>query len=279
MTRKRTQVDTASAKSPSAPYVSISDTIVDKIMGLIESGDLQPGQRLPPERDLCVRFGAARSSVREALRCLAIVGVLRARVGEGTSVAADGGKVLSRIMHWRLITEQQDVENLMEVRIALEGLSVSSFALNATTRDIQQLQELLSKMAAALKAGDPKRFLAWDLEFHLFIGNASGNVLLFDLISMIRGQVAKGLTRVLATPSTLPIALKDHTRILDKIRRRDPDGARAEMYVHLQGGLERYRKMRKAEPEPVKRARKNPLTVKPTRNGASPTRKSPARKS
>ncbi|HEY0263959.1 MAG TPA: FadR/GntR family transcriptional regulator [Granulicella sp.] len=229
--------------------VSISDVIVDQIMGLIESGDLKPGQRLPPERELCARFGTSRSSVREALRCLAIVGVLHARAGDGTSVSADGGKVLGRIMKWRLITEQQDVENLMEVRVALEGLAVESLAVNATEEDIHQLEEMLAKMSAALAAEDSKQFLALDLEFHLLIAKSSGNELVFDLISMIRGQLAKGLTRVLMHPSTLPVALKDHGRIVAKIRRRDPDGARAEMYMHLHGGLERYRKTNKLKPK------------------------------
>ena len=100
---------------------SISDEIVDQIMGLIARGDLKPGQRLPSERELCVRFGTGRSSLREALRCLSIVGVLNARVGEGTSVAINGDKFMLKILEWRLISEQHDIENLMEVRISLEG--------------------------------------------------------------------------------------------------------------------------------------------------------------
>src|ERR1700681_7878 len=108
---------------------SISDEIVDQIMSLIAKGDLKPGQRLPSERELCKNFGAGRSSLREALRCLCIVGVLNARVGEGTSVAVDGAKFLGKIVEWRVMTEQHDIENLMEVRIALEGVTAASAAL------------------------------------------------------------------------------------------------------------------------------------------------------
>src|ERR1700710_2117541 len=106
--------------------VSISDEIVSQIMELIARGDLVPGQRLPSERELCIRFGTGRSSLREALRCLSIVGVLNARVGEGTSVASDGGKFLGRILEWRLITEQHNIENLMEARGGLEVVSAAS---------------------------------------------------------------------------------------------------------------------------------------------------------
>jgi GntR family transcriptional repressor for pyruvate dehydrogenase complex len=218
---------------------SISDEIVDQIMSLIERGDLKPGQRLPSERELCVRFGAGRSSLREALRCLAIVGVLRARVGEGTSVALDSGKTLRRLLHWRLITDRQGIEHLMEVRMALESLTAASVAINRNDDDLALLDQLLQKMEDAL--GDHKRFSVLDLDFHLALANASGNPLVSDLISMIRGQVALGLGRVLAPPNALPLSLQEHTKIVQKIRRRDPEGARQTMYAHLQASMTRYR--------------------------------------
>src|SRR6185312_17419439 len=108
--------------------ISISEEIAQQIMDLISNGDLKAGQRLPSERELCKNFGAGRSSLREALRCLSIVGVLNARVGEGTSVAVDGSKFLGKIVEWRLITEKHDIENLLEVRIALEGIAAAKVA-------------------------------------------------------------------------------------------------------------------------------------------------------
>src|ERR1700730_8794179 len=140
---------------------SISDDIVDQIMSLIASGDLKPGQQLPSERELCKHFGAGRSSLREALRCLCIVGVLTARVGEGTSVALDGGKFLGKIVEWRVITEQHDIEDLMQVRIALECVRAASTARRAREEDLAKFADLLSKMETALS--DPKRFTALDL--------------------------------------------------------------------------------------------------------------------
>src|SRR6201747_2496124 len=122
--------------------VSISDEIVSQIMSLIAKGDLKPGQRLPSERELCKNFGAGRSSLREALRCLCIVGVLNARVGEGTSVAPDGGKFLGKIIEWRVVTEQHDIEDLMEVRIALEGVTAANAALRGSEKDLLKLQDL-----------------------------------------------------------------------------------------------------------------------------------------
>jgi GntR family transcriptional regulator, transcriptional repressor for pyruvate dehydrogenase complex len=231
--------------------LSISEEIARQIMDLIADGTLQPGQRLLSERELCGLFGASRSSLREALRCLSIVGVLNARVGEGTSVAEDGGKFLRKIMEWRLISENHDIENLLEVRIALEGVSAANSAINATPEDIAKARKLLGQMKNALK--DKKQFAVLDLDFHITLANASGNAVLSDLISVIRSQLARTLSKVLKLPNALPLSLKEHTTILDAIERHDPEGARKAMHDHLEAVLVRYAKakesMESAKPE------------------------------
>jgi GntR family transcriptional regulator, transcriptional repressor for pyruvate dehydrogenase complex len=224
--------------------ISISEEIAKQIMDLIANGDLKPGQRLPSERELCELFGASRPSLREALRCLSIVGVLNARVGEGTSVAVDGGKFLRKIVEWRMISERHDIENLLEVRIALEGLSAANTALHGIPEDIEKAEALLASMKRAV--GDPKQFANLDLDFHLALANASGNTLLCDLISLIRNQLAKTLTKVLMLPNALPLSLKEHTAILEAIKRRDTEGAHKAMDAHLRAALGRYRKATRA---------------------------------
>jgi len=218
---------------------SISDEIVNQIMALIANGGLKPGQRLPSERELCKSFGAGRSSLREALRCLCIVGVLTARVGEGTSVALDGGTFLGKIVEWRIITEQHDIEDLLQVRIALESVTAAGAARRASDEEIAKLQQLLTQMEAVVK--DEKRFISLDLEFHVTIAAASENFLIFDLVSMIRGQLTKALSRVLLLPNALPLSLKEHVAIVNAIRNRDPEAATEAMRNHLEAALERYR--------------------------------------
>jgi len=270
---KRKQIWSESAISKIRPVnrTSISDEIIEQIMGLIERGDLQPGQRLPSERELCVRFGGAgRSSLREALRCLSIVGVLHARVGDGTTVAVESGKFLGKVLQWRMITERHDIENLMEVRIALEGLTAASVARNSTAEDIRQLKSVLERMGTCLD--DQKRFLALDVEFHLTMAIASGNSLALDLITTLRGQVAKTLGRTLTLPNARPLTLKEHIGIVLKIEQRDVDGARDAMYSHLRAALNRYRNTadKQRAPAPVE------LTVSRVRSNG--TRKPAARR-
>jgi GntR family transcriptional regulator, transcriptional repressor for pyruvate dehydrogenase complex len=218
----------------------ISDDIVEQLVALISMGELQPGQRLPSERELCKKFGAGRSSLREALRCLSIMGVLNARVGKGTSVAADGARFLGKVVEWRLTIEQHDIENLFEVRIALECLAVESIARLRSAAAIAKLEKILKEMTGSLQ--DAKRYGAFDLEFHVTLGKASENALLFDLISMIRGQLVRALAKVLGVPRALSLTLKEHRAIVQAIKLGDPDRARRAMQAHLHATLDRFRK-------------------------------------
>jgi GntR family transcriptional repressor for pyruvate dehydrogenase complex len=277
MKRKLSGISRLSPKIRPVSKLSISDEIVDQIMTLIARGDLMPGQRLPSERELCVRFGAGRSSLREALRCLSIVGVLNARVGDGTSVAADGGKFLGKIFEWRVISERHDIENLMEVRIGLESMAAASAARCRTVEDMRAIDALLLKMNAARE--ENKRFAALDVEFHLALARASGNPLLLDMISMIRGQLVRGLSLVLSTPNALPLSLKEHRRIVEAIRVHDADKASDEMSNHLKSSLARYRGFHKsAKPSDV--TKRIPVKRAPGRSkdAAAPVSKPTARK-
>lgn len=237
---------TASSASPRLkmrPVVrtSISDEIVDQIMGLIASGHLKPGQRLPSERELCKSFQTSRPALREAIRALCIVGVLHARVGDGTSVSLDGNKFLGKIIEWRLVTEHHDLENLMEVRIALEGLTVANAAHTDDVTLVPTLQKLLVRMKTAVDSMNQRLFVELDLEFHVTIARAAQNDLLFDLVSMIRSQLAYGLMRVAAHPRSLPLSLKEHGQIVQAIKKRDPQAAVAAMQHHLELSRTRYR--------------------------------------
>ncbi len=217
---------------------SISDKIVEQLMKLIADGDLRPGQLLPTEKTLCVYFDAGRSSLREALQCLCIVGVLSRRAGEGIAVAEGGNKFLQKFVEWRIITEQHDIEDLMQVRIALESVTAEGAARQAKEEGIAELCLLLEKMKGA--ADDKKLFAALDLKFHLYLAEASENSLLLHLISTIRNQLEKMIDRVLPLPDAMPLSLKEHIAIVDAVACHDSAKACAAMRRHLNATLKRY---------------------------------------
>jgi GntR family transcriptional repressor for pyruvate dehydrogenase complex len=141
-------------------------------------------------------------------------------------------------MEWRLITEKHDIENLLEVRIALEGIAAANVAREGSQADIARLSTLLAKMKSSVK--DKKQFAALDLEFHVTLAKASGNSLLFDLICMIRNQLVTALDKLLLPP-VRPLTYKEHAAIVEAIEQRDVDRARDAMHRHLQSSLARHR--------------------------------------
>jgi GntR family transcriptional regulator, transcriptional repressor for pyruvate dehydrogenase complex len=234
----RTPKPRAAFKARPIQKSSISDDIVQQIMKQISSGNLKPGERLPSERDLCKSFNTGRSSLREALRCLSIMGVLTARVGEGTSVSTDGSKFLETVMQWRFITEKYDIRNLMETRISLEGLAAASSAERATDEEIAELEDLIERMEGLVN--DARRYGALDLEFHLGIAKASQNQVIYDLVSVIRGQLARALSEVLVVPDARPRSTEEHKDIVSNIKKRNPEAARKAMQAHLEAAITRY---------------------------------------
>ena len=213
--------------------VSIAEEIAKQIMDLISSGTLRPGQRLPAERELCEHFRTSRPSLREALRGLAIVGVLDARVGDGTSVSVNGGVFMRKVMELRMITEKHDIDNLLDARLALEVMSAARAAKNATEENLNELRELLAKMKAS--GTNETQFARLDAEFHVVIAKASGNTLILDLVSMIRSQLIRALTNALRSPNAIWHSNEEHATLLNAIERHDPDASRAAMLAHLEG--------------------------------------------
>jgi GntR family transcriptional regulator, transcriptional repressor for pyruvate dehydrogenase complex len=234
--------------------VSIAEEIAKQIMELISSGSLRPGQRLPSERELVEHFRASRPSVREALRGLSIVGVLNARVGDGTSVAVNPGMFMRKVMELGMVTEKPDIDNLLEVRIALEVMSAARAARNATEADLHELRGLVAKMKAC--GTNETQFARLDAEFHVVIAKASGNSLILEFVSMIRSQLIRALTKALRSPNAILHSNKEHAILLDAIESHDADASRAAMLAHLEG-FQRHsmdtesRLDSKADPKPL----------------------------
>jgi len=217
---------------------SLSEEIAGQIMSLVSSGDLMPGQKLPSERELCLRFGVGRSSLREALRCLTIVGVLETRVGEGTFLAMNRDKFIGKVLEWRVATERKNVENLMSVRLALETETAANAALHTNEAEVRKLEALLARMKASI--GNPEQVAATDIAFHLGIAEASANELIFDLLTLIRSQLEQGLMKVSSFPGASENAYNEHVLILNAIRARDAETAKALMRDHIGKALKRY---------------------------------------
>ena len=214
---------------------SVSDAIVDQIIGLISRSLYKPGDRIPSERELCKRFGVGRTSVREALRSLATMGIVDGRVGEGTFVA-DNRRHLEQALRWGMLLDGGDVESLIETRLMLESNTAFWAASRAHEENLAAIVAHLEGMEGSVS--DAERFLEFDVQFHLAIASATHNPILAGLVNTTRGYLQEWIKGSLQTPSggalkRARLSVIQHRAILEAVRAHEPETAREAMEAHI----------------------------------------------
>ena len=205
---------------------AISDEIVDQLVSLISRNELKPGERLPPERDLCRQFGVGRTSLREALKSLATLGIIEGRVGEGTFISRDSSRHLERTLQWGLLLDDKGIEDLIETRLMLECQTADAAANRAQKQDLLDIRQAVDRLESSL--GDQSLFLEQDLAFHLAIAKATGNTILYNMLSLTRNYLQQWIVQ-----SRAQLALQEHREILEAIEAADQDLSRQRMHDHL----------------------------------------------
>jgi GntR family transcriptional regulator, transcriptional repressor for pyruvate dehydrogenase complex len=209
-----------------------TDVTIAKIKELISSGEFTAGARLPTERELTQRFGVSRSSLREAVRALTLVGVLEPRVGDGTYVTTlepdlllTGIGFVSDLASGRSLLEMHAIRRLLEpeaTRMATPRLSDDDFV---------ELEDCLRRMEHA--QGVPA-FIDADTAFHRVILDACGNAALASLIQNLSGSTLRArLWQSLVERSATEATLAAHRAIYDALVARDADMAAAADLMHL----------------------------------------------
>ncbi|MCH7230902.1 FadR family transcriptional regulator [Glycomyces sp. L485] len=214
--------------------MAVTDKAIVKIKEMIVSGELSPGSRLPREADLAVRLGLARSSLREAVRALALMNILHVRQGDGTYVTSLDSRLLLDALNFVVDFHRDDsVMQLLEVRRVIEPAATEMAAVRIADEQLQHLSHLL-------KVGDETssvdELVANDLEFHRSVAEASGNDVLSSLVDGLsaptqRVRIWRGLTEHGALERTL----SEHRAIYDALVARQPDLAKSWMTVHIAG--------------------------------------------
>jgi GntR family transcriptional regulator, transcriptional repressor for pyruvate dehydrogenase complex len=214
--------------------VAVTDEAIDKIKGMIVSGELRPGDRLPKEADLAKRLGLSRSSLREAVKALSLIRVLDVRQGDGTYVTSLEPELLLDAMTFVVDFHRDDtVLRFLEVRRILEPAATAMAAQHMSEEDIAGLRVLLDKLDDDT---DVEALVANDLEFHRRIAAGSGNPVLCSLIDGLSGpttraRVWRGLTQEGAVARTR----EQHVAIYEAIAAREPELARSWATVHVAG--------------------------------------------
>ncbi len=216
---------------------SLSDEIVEQIIGLISRGILRPGERMPSEKQLCQQFAVSRTSVREALRSLSVMGILEAHAGEGTYVSEDNSRYLERTLGWSLLLDRKLVDDLIETRLTLESETAFLAAQRASQEDLLETAAAIEGMEQS--AAQPDRYLGFDVRFHVAIARASQNSILFQLLGMIRGYLQTWIKETLsATPADDSAvrahkSIAEHRKVQAALTSRNAEHARQAMKEHI----------------------------------------------
>ena len=217
--------------------LSLSDEIVEQIIDLISRGILRPGERMPSEKQLCQQFGVGRTSVREALRSLSVMGILEPHAGEGTYVSGDSSRYLEKTLHWSLLLDRKMVDDLIETRLTLESETAFLAAQRAGQEDLQEIAAAIEGME--LSANQPDIYLGFDLRFHVAIARASQNSILFQLLGMIRGYLQTWIKETLSAPPAHDSELRanksiaEHRIVQAAVTSGNAERARQAMKEHI----------------------------------------------
>ena len=211
----------------------LSDQIVDQLVGMISRGELKIGDMLPPEPELMKQFGVGRSSIREAIGALSLIGIVNVRPGYGTQIVASDDTFLQKPLEWSTSIRNETVEELIEARIIIEEAVTGVAAIKATEEDIAELRDIIEQISAVKK--NKKKTVPLDLLFHQTIARSSHNNVLLRTIYELRHLMRVWLDQNATFVSNEDIdrLLIAHTEIIQAIQKRDADGARSAMRNHL----------------------------------------------
>ncbi|MEM6767291.1 MAG: FadR/GntR family transcriptional regulator [Bacteroidota bacterium] len=213
------------------------EIIMNQIKGLITSGQLKPGDKLPPERKLAEKLGVGRSHVREAIRKLEFYGILKTVPQSGTMVAGIGITALEGLITDVLKLENSDFASLVETRVILEQQTAYLAAERRTEEDIVNIQKALD--AYVEKVEDGKQAVEEDLMFHLAIAEASKNSVLKSLMLIITPDIIHSFNKLeVCKDGNIFKALEEHKLILEHIVNGKPRLSAAAMQEHLQDVLD-----------------------------------------
>ncbi|GGE97778.1 FadR/GntR family transcriptional regulator [Mycetocola zhadangensis] len=214
--------------------------VLESIERDLLDGRLRPGDRLPGERTLSADLGVGRSSVREALRVLEVLGLIRTATGSGPSagaiiVALPGGG-MSALMRLQVAATGFAVADIVGTRLVLETAVAADLAESAPKRSLEASVGLLDVMESRTLSAD--EFLALDAQFHLSLAEASGNQVIAatmaGLRSSIESYVRAGASTLPSWEATSARLMLEHRDIVRAIESGDAAVARATVHSHIE---------------------------------------------
>lgn len=206
--------------------------LIYRIKELIRFKNLEPGDKLPSERNLSEKFGVSRGNIRAAIKKLEFYGILISKPQSGTFIADIGAVAMEGILEDILNLDNPDFKSLVETRILLELKTVRLAALRRTEDDLIQLKKALDTFVVKVKSGLDA--VQEDLLFHLAIARASGNSTLNTFMLIITPEIIRNFEKYhVCDTSESYLRISEHTEIYQAILDQNPSLAKEKMKIHF----------------------------------------------
>jgi DNA-binding FadR family transcriptional regulator len=217
-----------------APIVreSVAELVVRRILDMVRAGVLKAGDQLPAERDLALSLNVSRPSVREAMRGLAVLGVVRSRQGGGAYISELDAEALLGPITFFLSLQDMNIRELYDARSLIESDVARRAAVAIGAEELARLDAILEDQAGTLS--DPIAFRASDYAFHETIWMGCRNAFLKRIGQSLNVLGLEFRKRASETPGILEQSFIDHRRLRDALRARDPDAAAQAAEAHMQ---------------------------------------------
>ena len=216
---------------PSINEGTRTDRAVQLLTELITSGTFKPGEYLPSETSLSKQLGVSRTTIRLALKTLELRGLVVLRRGIGVLVADRTQEVAIESLRMMLSQHGGDTGHAFEVRRMLECESAELAAERATDDEIEAMAATIVRMD--IDGLTIEERIDLDLEFHMRLCESSKNPMLVMLAHVLRGLLRDTIESTYRADQRRHTRVDDHSRILESVRARDPDGAHAAMERHM----------------------------------------------
>ena len=211
----------------------LSDEVYKQIVSLISSGKLNPGDKIPSERELAADLRISRQSIREALNRAEVMGLIEVRQGEGSFILSSVKKSLKPPLTLIIEEEASRIFDFLEIRKLVEGWCAEKAAIEATKEDLENMAAILEEMKKV--ASKDKQWEELDLNLHMSFAKATHNVIAVHIMEALKSNFKPFFRFTKSMPSSekIDILWQHHYDIFKAIKQRDPETSKKKVVEHL----------------------------------------------
>jgi GntR family transcriptional regulator, transcriptional repressor for pyruvate dehydrogenase complex len=217
------------------PFEVRKDKVCDQVSRKLEHyirRELKPGDKLPSERELAQSCKVSRSSIRDAMRRLELMGLVEPRQGAGTTVRDSSPDAMANPLFSLLMSKRKHISELLEVRTIIEPPIAARAARHITPEQLARMEEILRRQSEKVSRGEPA--IEEDSEFHYTIAMAANNSVLLHVIDVLMDLLRESRERNMQVEGRLQKSFEGHQRIFTALTRGDAQAAEAAMRRHLE---------------------------------------------